>query len=284
MNGDIQSRIDAITWYHQFDFGNGLVAKSSMDDKRRRELSAFIRSWLDGIDFAGKTVLDIGCWDGYWSFYAEQRGAARVLATDDAEQNWAGDSGLRLAKELYGSTIDINTKLSVYDLTKLQARFDIILCLGVYYHLIDPFYAFAQIRHCCHEHSIVVFEGEVRSGLPPESGIYRTGIYNFSDSSDARFRPTPILLAGLLEAAYFTIEFQAFLRRQYLQAPSAGYRNRLERAIRAFKTDDGKQRDNRVLLLCRPYRGENRCFWYRPPFGLHHYDTRWADDAREARD
>jgi tRNA (mo5U34)-methyltransferase len=269
MNGDIQSRIDAIDWYHEFDFGNGLVAKSSLDDERRRELSAFIRSWLDGIDFAGKTVLDIGCWDGYWSFYAEQRGAARVLATDDAEQNWAGDSGLRLAKELYGSTIDINTQLSVYDLTKLQTRFDIILCLGVYYHLIDPFYAFAQIRHCCHEQSIVVFEGEVRSGLPPESGIYRTGIYNFSDSNDARFRPTPILLAGLLEAAYFTIEFEAFLKR----------------AIRAFKTEefktDDKTRDtkdahNRILLICRPYQGENRCFWYRPPFGLHHYDTRWA--------
>jgi hypothetical protein len=90
------------------------------------------------------------------------------------------------------------------------------------------------------------------------------------------------LLAELLEAAYFTIEFQAFMLRQNLQA--AGYRNRLKRTIRAFKTDDEKQRDNRVLLICRPYRGENRCFWYRPPFGLHHYDTRWIDGAREARD
>ena len=35
----------------------------------------------------------MGCWDGYWSFYAEQRGAARVLATDDASQNWAGSAG-----------------------------------------------------------------------------------------------------------------------------------------------------------------------------------------------
>ena len=36
---------------------------------------------LDAVPFHGKSVLDIGCWDGYWSFYAERRGAASVLAT-----------------------------------------------------------------------------------------------------------------------------------------------------------------------------------------------------------
>ena len=81
-----------------------------------------------------------------------------MLATDDATQNWAGDSGLRLAKELLNSSIKINTNLSVYRLTELKTKFDIILCLGVYYHLIDPFYGFAQICHCCHENTIIVLK------------------------------------------------------------------------------------------------------------------------------
>jgi tRNA (mo5U34)-methyltransferase len=139
LNLNIKGRIDGINWYHEFDFGNGLVAKSKTPDVGfHRKLWTFIRSTLDAVDFGGKTVLDIGCWDGYWSFYAEQRGAAHVLATDDAQQNWAGNSGLSLAKELLHSSIETNTNLSVYDLANLRKTFDIVLCLGVYYHLVDP--------------------------------------------------------------------------------------------------------------------------------------------------
>jgi tRNA (mo5U34)-methyltransferase len=171
MTQEIQDRIDSINWYHEFSFDNGLIATSkAIDVEHHRKVWSFISSKLDSIEFAAKTVLDIGCWDGYWSFYAEQRGAARVIATDDVEQNWAGDKGLILARELLNSAIEINTNLSVYRLSELQTKFDIILCLGVYYHLIDPFYAFAQIRHCCHDNTIVVFEGDLVSNLPLERG------------------------------------------------------------------------------------------------------------------
>src|SRR6478672_591627 len=156
---DIQRRIDSIHWYHEFDFGNGLRAEVKTPDAHsHRALWHFIEKELNKIDFTNKTVLDVGCWDGYWSFYAERRGAARVWATDDASQNWSGDAGLHLAKELLGSQrVEINPNLSVYDLSSyLGQRFDVVLCLGVYYHLFDPFYAFAQLRHCSHENSLVV--------------------------------------------------------------------------------------------------------------------------------
>jgi tRNA (mo5U34)-methyltransferase len=334
MNHEIQDRIDAIDWYHEFDFGNGLVAKPKSPEDHPK-FWAHIRSRLDSIDFAGKTVLDIGCWDGYWSFYAEQRGAAQVLSIDDCEQNWAGDAGLRLAKELLHSSIEINTKLPVYELTSLQRKFDVILCLGVYYHLIDPFYAFSQIRHCCHENSIVVFEGDVRSnfGLPSGAGIHH---FTHSDGAVARFRPTPAVLSGFLEAAYLQVESETFLmpwnlhyldpatssaenqtppkpepepartqgimrliwRRvvpqfakpvirkaliRFLLSPAPSH-NSFKRALLAFQKPTKKQTEmsnenqplyNRIVLICRPFHGENRCFWYRPPFGLDRYDTRW---------
>jgi len=268
MSSDIQSRIDTINWYHEFNFGNGLVAKSKTPDAEfHRRLWAFIRSKLDRIDFAGKTVLDIGCWDGYWSFYAEKRGAAHVLATDDVDQNWAGDSGLTLAKELLNSSIEIDTKLSVYSLAELKTKFDIVLCLGVYYHLIDPFYAFAQVRHCCHESTIVVFEGDVALSLPSE-----TGMYNLTDSSVSRFRPSCALLSGLLSAAYFTIDSENFFTQELQVSRPVKMIRRVVRMIR--KTSEVPVID-RALLVCRPYLGENRCFWYRPPFGLDRYDARW---------
>lgn len=298
MNREIQDRIDAVDWYHEFDFGNGLVAKPKFPEDHPK-FWAHIRSRLDRVDFAGKTVLDIGCWDGYWAYYAEQRGASYVLATDDCDQNWAGDAGLRLAKEVLHSSIEINTRLSVYELISLRRKFDIILCLGVYYHLVDPFFAFAQIRHCCHENSVVIFEGDVRSnlGLPPGAAIHH---FTESEGGAARFRPTPAVLASLLETAYLKVESESFLLPWDLHhlgratssvenqaLPPASIRNRLKRAIVAFKANDKKRTEissdiqplyNREVVICRPFRGENRCFWYRPPFGLDQYDTRWERD------
>ena len=103
----IQQRIDSIHWYHEFDFGDGLCAKvKTPDAESHRALWRFIQSKLDGIEFKDKTVLDIGCWDGYWSFYAERRGAKSVLATDDSGQNWAGEAGFLLAKELLKSNVE----------------------------------------------------------------------------------------------------------------------------------------------------------------------------------
>jgi tRNA (mo5U34)-methyltransferase len=288
MSREIQDRIDAINWYHEFDFGDGLVAKPKTPDiENHRKFWDHIHSRLDSIDFVGKTVLDIGCWDGYWSYYAEKRGAAHVLAIDDRDQNWASDAGLRLAKELFRSSIEINTELSVYDLANLQKKFDIILCLGVYYHLIDPFYAFAQIRHCCHDNSIVVFEGDVRSplGMPPGTGIHN---FNVDDGAVARFRPTPALLSSFLEAAYLRVQSESFYLPWNLQAPPppspAPSCNRFRRAIQAFKaaeqkppklSKDNQPLYNRIVSLCQPFRGENQCYWYRPPFGLDRYDERW---------
>ena len=152
----LQAQIDDIDWYHEFDFGNGLHAVSKTPDiEAHREVWRFIKEQLDLIDFRDKTVLEVGCWDGYWSFYAEGRGAKSVLATDDATQNWASGRGLLFAKQLLKSSIAVDQTVSMYELSKLSQTFDIVLCLGVYYHLIDPFAAFAQMRHCCHRSSII---------------------------------------------------------------------------------------------------------------------------------
>src|SRR5439155_9488823 len=137
---EAQARVDSIEWYHDFDFGDGLVARSHHENVDIvRLVWRFIEQQLDRLDFRGKSVLEIGAWDGYWSFYAERRGAAVVVATDDATQNWADGRGLPLARELLESKIEIRQDVSIYDLTTLNRRFDIILCLGVFYHLRDPF-------------------------------------------------------------------------------------------------------------------------------------------------
>ena len=244
-----QERIDQIQWYHEFDFPNGLKARSRLPPVEvafHRKLWDWTRSELDKIDFTGKTVLDIGCWDGFWSFYAKQRGASRVLATDDETQNWAGSAGLDLAKELLGLSIETRTDVSIYEVAQLGERFDIVLCMGVYYHLVDPFFAFSQIRRCTHERSVVVFEGDfAMDGFvqPPQAA--------YLDLTDERrcFMPTLTCFLQLLAANY-------------------------------FRVTTGSTIQGRVLVACEPFVGENSLHRYRPPFGLHNYDPRFSDHSR----
>jgi len=246
----LQQRIDEIQWYHDIDFPNGLKARTKTPDaESHRKLWDWMRSELDRVDFARQTVFDIGCWDGYWSFYAEQRGASRVLAADDKTQNWSENSGLELAKELMASSVEIRTDISIYEAAKLGERFDIILCMGVYYHLVDPFYAFSQVRHCSRARSVVVFEGDFAPDwfVQPQQAAY----LDLGNPSRC-FVPTLTFLRQMLEANYFRVMKESI----YHGAP--------------------EQPVNRILMVCEPFEGENALHLNRPPFGLHSYDPRFS--------
>ena len=279
---ELQRRIDEIRWYHEFSFPNGLRASPRTPDLTpHRGLWCFIEGQLDRLDFQDKTVLDIGCWDGYWSFYAERRGARLVLATDDKSQNWAGSAGLMLARELLDSKVEPHLDVSIYDLSRF-GQFDIILCLGLWYHLVDPFYAFAQVRHRCHRDSIVVFEGEILLNCPPET-IY----FDPSSPAKARFRPTAESLKQMWEASYFKIVSEASLMQTCFPDTTRGlrktfkrirqFRRRLGRALRNEPTPAGA---DRMFAVCRPVElSDNRLHPYRPPFGLHLYDGRFRNES-----
>lgn len=291
-----QARINAIQWYHEFDFPRGLTARSDDEVEGHRAIWAFIERELNHIDFAGKSVLDIGCWDGKWSFYAERRGAARVVASDDATQNWGRGEGLLLAKELFGSAIETRLDSSIYALDQLGETFDVILCLGVYYHLIDPFYGFAQIRHRCNERSVVVFEGNVTTGIHANTAQFNPGEHSLSI-----FLPTPEALADLLKAAYLEPVSQTFLtpvaalddKRSRLASKinravaicrdllKAAYLKSTPQTSLAPVSDSDKKRARmppgitRAVTICRPYLGANETHLFPPPFGLAAYDPRF---------
>ncbi len=76
-NRDWQAEIDRIQWYHDFDFANGLQARSKIENVEGiRHTWRFIEGQLDRLDFQQRSGPEIGAWDGYWSFYAERRGAS----------------------------------------------------------------------------------------------------------------------------------------------------------------------------------------------------------------
>lgn len=83
-------------------------------------------------------MLDIGAWDGYYSFEAERRGA-KVTAIDN-NQHRKGHRGFAIAKRLLGSHAKF-IPMDLYDLPRLRGRFDVVLLLGVIYHVTNPLLA-----------------------------------------------------------------------------------------------------------------------------------------------
>jgi len=95
-------------------------------------------------DLRGKSVLDIGCNGGFYSIEMKRRGADRVLAIDFDDRYL---SQAKFAAEALGCEIEFR-KLSVYDVQELSEQFDVVLFLGVLYHLRHPLLALDLI----HEH------------------------------------------------------------------------------------------------------------------------------------
>ena len=110
-------------------------------------------------DLSGMTVLDVGCWDGFFSFECERRGAKRVVATDIWET--LGRDAFDFARAELGSAVE-PLECSVYDLPDvLDQRFDLVLFLGVLYHLRHPLLAIEKVAEVTAPGGLVILESAV---------------------------------------------------------------------------------------------------------------------------
>jgi tRNA (mo5U34)-methyltransferase len=126
-------------------------------------------------DLDGWTVLDIGCNAGFYSQEMKRRGADRVVGVDSDARYLAQ---ARFAAEVAGMDIEFR-QMSVYDLTALGERFDLVLFMGVLYHLRHPLLALDIL----HEHvvgNMLVFQSMLRGSQ--EIGADATD-YDFNDRS-----------------------------------------------------------------------------------------------------
>ena len=132
---ELRKAVAEIEWWHSIDLGHGIVTPGKDDSPSKlRDLALPER-------FDDRSVVDIGAWDGFFSFEAERRGAARVLATDAFA--WDGTNvGSKQGFELARQVLDSKVEDRHIDPTELSpdavGTFDVVLFLGVLYHLRDP--------------------------------------------------------------------------------------------------------------------------------------------------
>jgi tRNA (mo5U34)-methyltransferase len=149
---DLQARVAAIRWYHTIDFGNGITTPG-VDDSAQRLARVQLPRSLEGL-----SVLDIGAWDGFFSFECERRGAARVVAADYYSwhgSGWGTKAGFTLAREVLGSKVE-DIDIDVMDLAPERVgTFDLVLFLGVLYHLRHPYLALERVSSVVGDRLIV---------------------------------------------------------------------------------------------------------------------------------
>jgi tRNA (mo5U34)-methyltransferase len=138
----IRERVTALgPWFHNLDLGGVQTAPDHfLGDYPRTKFKHFANEIP--ADLTGKTVLDIGCNAGFYSLEMKRRGAARVLGIDFDE---AYLDQARFAADIEGLDIAF-AKLSIYDIASLGERFDLVLFMGVLYHLRHPLLALDLIR------------------------------------------------------------------------------------------------------------------------------------------
>ncbi|TWA63558.1 tRNA (mo5U34)-methyltransferase [Azospirillum baldaniorum] len=153
----IRARVAALgDWFHNIDLNGVSTAPDHfLHDYPNVKWRRFAHAVPE--DLSGLTVLDIGCNGGFYSIEMKRRGAERVVGIDFDDRYLAQ---ARFAAEVTGQDIEFR-KLSVYDLARLGERFDVVLFMGVLYHLRHPLLALDLI----HEHAardLMIFQSMQR--------------------------------------------------------------------------------------------------------------------------
>lgn len=143
---EIRARIARVPWYQSIELGGGISTAGHPAKDRVGELHL--------PDMAGKTVLDIGAWSGFWTFYAEQHGAI-VTALDKLWQEQPEHMlAFLTAREALGSRCRMLV-MPAEDLRPEIGTWDVVLLLQVIYHVGDPLRLIRAVRSVCRQMCVV---------------------------------------------------------------------------------------------------------------------------------
>jgi tRNA (mo5U34)-methyltransferase len=206
-------------WFHVFDFGDGLQTPGR--DVTEPKIAA-----LDLPDLTGKSVIDVGAYDGYFSFECERRGAARVVACDHWAWTWPGEDARRnfdLVREVLDSNVEALT-VPVEELDgEEHGMFDVTLFLGVLYHAPDMVGYLRAVRSVTKEMLVLETMVDALDVDRPAAIAYPPGTFPNDDSN--YWGPNPACVEALLGRAGFSrVERRGLWERNTLQSQGAGPR------------------------------------------------------------
>ena len=189
-----------INWWHQIELPNSEITPGCDACQSQWE-----HMMSDLPSFKGKTVLDIGAWDGYFSFKAESLGASRVLATDYfcwSGPGWGNKNGFNYAHKKLNSKVE-SLEIDVPDINPdTVGAFDIVMMFGVLYHLPSFFTSFVNIASCAKSHFLIetLIDLEVQQNVP----LFRFFPFDECHNDHTNwFAPNPKAVMSMMEYCGF---------------------------------------------------------------------------------
>jgi len=214
----LEDRIRALgPWFHNLDLDGVATAPDHfLGDYPRTKFQRFAGALPR--DLRGKTVLDVGCNAGFYAFEMARRGADRVVGIDRDRRYLAQ---ARLASEVLGLPVELR-ELDVYRVAELDERFDVVIFMGVLYHLRHPLLALDLLRdHVARD--LLLFQSMLRGPEPvPVARDYpfaETAVFDrpghpamyfvehaYAGDSTNWWIPNRACVEAMLRSAGFTIE------------------------------------------------------------------------------
>lgn len=199
-----------IKWVHEIMLPDGSVTPGIWEQKSEE--------WnLSSVDFKNKRVLDVGCLDGQYSFFAEKKGAREVLSIDIIEkaknksaypQGAYTNEAYLYAHKVLKSKAKYIFPYSVYNITPEDfGKFDIVLFLGVLYHLAHPLLALENINRVLTMGGIVVIETEVSRDF---TNFYRKKRLNKHSKSNITSKVNVLHPKAIIKKLFFDMSKRIF--------------------------------------------------------------------------
>jgi tRNA (mo5U34)-methyltransferase len=226
---ELQAGVAAYRWFHTIDLGQGVVTPG------KNKTSETLKRIRLPIRLDGRSVLDIGAWDGFFSFEAERRGARRVVAVDPecwrdppwGVRGWGTKHPFEFARRALGSSVE-DRDIDLLDISpQTMGMFDVVLFLGVFYHVPEPWAYLQAAASVCSELLIVETHADLLE-LPRPAVAFYPGTQVDGDPS-TWWGPNVSALAAMLGHAGFTRVTVYKERRAYRLARSVFRRARSNR-------------------------------------------------------
>jgi tRNA (mo5U34)-methyltransferase len=202
---------EKLVWFHSIDLGNGNVTPGIKTLEQMREEESFV---FDALDVRDATVIDIGAWNGAFTFAASRRGARRVLAADSfvwAHPGFRGKEGFDFANAALRLP-NIETKtIEVADISpETVGQFDVCLFLGVLYHLPSPLEGLERAASVARECLVVETQTDLNDLEEPALRYFPAATLANDDTN--YFGPNvPFLIEALRELGFsqFDVRFSS---------------------------------------------------------------------------
>ena len=224
---NLAERARELPWYHVMELPGGVVTPGVDDPRDRLPLLDLPK------DMSGMSVLDVGAWDGFFSFECERRGAERVVAADWfawREAARGSKASFELAREALGSQVE-DVEVRVEDLSPERlGTFDLVLFVGVLYHVRDPVRALESVAAMTEGTLVVETHVDLTLSRRPAAAFYPAT--ELEGDHTNWWGPNPAAVEGMLRAVGFEDVRKVFPRsRAYELARAVRRRSQQGRAV-----------------------------------------------------